>query len=205
MTTLKIELLRRWAEELSGASGDGTIRDLEVDFHRAISDNVVRKAVAVKLRMLENDLPSDASDSYKQIEELNSPYYDEWVEEKAEFETDCFDDGGRLVSAAGPTGYQTEDGTFVLKPELFVVPRYISDAEKAFTFKGQFCGGSLQARITEVEGGMLSEFLVTLVDGEGRNVGISRHFLLGAAVVGATLDALIKGWRGLAAIRIDDN
>lgn len=205
MTTLQIELIRRWAEELSGASGDATIRDLEADFHRAISDNVVRKAVAVKLRVLENDLPSDASDIYKQIEDLNSAYDDEWVEEKTEFETDCFDDDGRLVSAVLQSGYQTADGAFVLKPELIVVPRYIFDAQKAFTFKGYFCGDRLGARIVEVEGDLLTEFDVTLVDCEGREIGMSRHFLLGGAVVGATLDALIKGWRGPAAIRIDDN
>lgn len=195
--TISLSAISELISILPNIDGWESQRALDARLHGLITgQNAIRVSVTIA-EIVANRLPSDASDLYHEVEQANPVTEDDWARVDEIFETDCFNDEGKLVAARGPRGYEDKAGKFIAKPQFTLIPEYCQNAESAMTFKSWFTR-DLMVRITEVDGPLYGEYVAELLDTVGNTVAKFQAFPLALSIVGASLVASQRGWLNAA-------
>lgn len=183
-------------QRLPSISADVSSRALDVELFKLIDLRPVRTALraAVGEDILDNRPPGDAGEIDRRLADLPSFPYEDWVSESHEFDTDYYDDEGRLVFEVAQFGYLNEVGEFVARPLLTPIPAYTRVIEDALSFKSSAFGSYLTFELSEVEGEWGSDYVVRLLDRDLAAVADYRSDTVAIAIVGAVLAALLGGW-----------
>jgi hypothetical protein len=116
------------------------------------------------------------------------------VTESSDFDTDCYDDDGRIVFEVAQFGYLNQNDEWVLRPKLDPVPRYTTNLEDILHLRVLLFGSSRKLRIEEVESEWGIAYSVTLVVADGKVVASCVGDVLSLAIVEVLLLALLSDW-----------
>lgn len=194
--SLRRGAIEGWLAKLPDLQGNSDAREIDAQIHHALYAVPVRQAVVIPEHIPENDPPEyqkpDVRDQW--IAELNATIvHREWVSERYEFEITDVDEYGRGQIHSGRCGYENTAGEFVIKPELSVVPQYLSTFENGAVVRGAFFGDSVSIRVEEVDDDFIGMYRATLLDASGYPVTDYCHWQVGASIIGAVFQAVMMG------------